>query len=166
MCAESVTERDVEMVEQDFLCELQGDLATVACYAATELDRLASGKTPTLRSVPRLIDMLQSSVVKVSEPTSPSSLVDPATAAAINGALLDYNPRLKGSLDTLTEVIDETSKMIDELQRVIDEPKEYGRKGNAKLKEMRSFFLALSRRAISCEEPMDESEQEYFTWNL
>ncbi len=142
--------------------ELQGDLATVSCYAATEIDDFLLERAGHFEAVRRLIGMLRKSIVSVPEPASPKSLIDPTTAVAMKHALLDSDPGLEPSLTTIDELVREAGRVTDALTRIADNPREFGPEKRPEIEKLRSLCLSLANRALALEEPLDEREPEQF----
>lgn len=144
--------------------ELQGDLATVSCYAATELDNLLLGRPRGLDAVRRLIEIISESIVSVAEPTSPRSLMNPATAVAMNHALLDSDLTRKESLNTVDQLIEASGRVTSMLSQAIENAQEVQEGQRQHLEKLRSLCLALSNRALAFEESVEEPEPDELAW--
>ena len=144
--------------EDAVIWELEGDLATVACYAAADLDYLLVTREGQVGAVERLIKMLRSSIPPASECSDPSSLVDPLTVMTINHALSASRESGNKSITTLKHLVDEASGILDTLDEVSRDPQSFVDKKREEMERMRGFCVALSRSALSCEphpyEPM------------
>lgn len=131
------------------------DLPSLSCHAAAELDNIILGRATDLAATRQLTKLLSEDVSPGSLLPTPSSLLpDPVTAVimtqAIDDALLSVSP-----LSTLHEVAAEAKKIQHRLQSVVDAPQMQDEKD---LREMRSFCLALSKRAST------RQQQGFETW--
>ncbi len=152
---------DQGMPNNQSLWEMRGDLATVSCYAATEIDNLLLGRPGKYRAVRRLMEILNDSLISVPDPASPRSLMDPSTAVAMSYALLDADPEMKVPFKTITEVITEAKRVWNRLAAIVkEEPGAVPQEELAELERLRSLCLALSDRALAFDEPLDEPEVE------
>lgn len=155
------TGQAVPRTGQQGLWELQGDLATVSCYAATEIDDLLLGRPSGFDAVRHLVEILRSSLVSVADPASPRSLMDPTTAVAMNHAIVDSDPQMKAPLKTITEVVREAKRISEGLSAIAEEqPKTVASERRVEVERLRSLCLALANRALAFEEPLDEQEPE------
>lgn len=125
---------------------LQRDLPSLACRAAIELDNLILAEAGRLDAVSALGSTLQESLTEVAEPASPSSLLNPTTAIVVNGAISDAK-RIE-PLGQLDELIGETKNITHAFDELLHDPDAFRKTRLSDLVEMRSFCLALSKRAF------------------
>jgi len=151
-----------EIHEGDVFWELQGDLATVSCYAAGEVDNLILGRANGFSAVKRLIEMIHEALFVQRMGASPESLIDPTTAVAMNRALERSDPALKDNLSTVDQLIEQSKKVAQLLERVSSDPDQVKRKKPEQLRKLRSLCIALSDNALAYEEPIDEVQPHTF----
>ena len=135
---------------------LEDDLATVSCYAATELDDLILERSRGVKYVSRLVELLRSSIPKTTEPLTVNGLVDPATIVVFSRALTDTKPALKESMRMLDAFVKEAEEVVRGLAAVCSRADEHVAGQCETLRGMRSFCVALSRHALSCRPPLEE----------
>ena len=144
----------------DFLpWELENDLATVSCYAAGEVDNLILKRSNGLGALRRLRQMIQSSLIDCGTSASGHLMVDPATAVAMNRALLLSGS--VGNLNTVDELINKSKQVAELLDRVAEKA-EREDQDIGELEKLRSLCLALSKSALAFEEPIDEIKSSEF----
>lgn len=151
-----------KMPEADVWWELQGDLATVSCYAAGEVDSLMLGRANGFSAVKRLLGMIREALFVERTGFSPESLIDPTTAAAMNHALESTDPTLKGNLKTVDQLIQQSHKVARLLERVSKNPNQVKADKPTELKKLRSLCIALSGSALAYEAPIDEGQPQTF----
>ena len=154
--------KNKEMHEGDVFWELQGDLATVSCYAAGEVDNLILGRANGFSAVKRLMEMIHEALFVQRMGASPESLIDPMTAVAMNRALERSDPALKDSLSTVDQLIEQSEKVAQLLERVSSDPNEVKKKKPKELRRLRSLCVALSDSALAYEDPIDEVQPHTF----
>ena len=130
---------------------LERDLPSLACRAAVELDNLSLGRSTGLESVRKLSLSLQESLPEVADFASPSSLFDPTMAIVVNGAISDA--RQAEPIRQMTKLLSETKTITDRLDNLLQDPDEFCRTSLDQVKELRSFCLALSKRAFGSKRP-------------
>jgi hypothetical protein len=156
MCA--TTDAD-EREECAILEEFERDLPSVACRAAIELDNLILDRSTGLRAVHTLVRDIEESFTTIKEPASPNSLLNPTTAVVINGAIRDSMEEAPPK--SISGLVEEAAKIVVRLKNVLADPSTYRTTRSAELEQMRSFCLALSRRASAFE----PSRHEARSWN-
>ena len=125
---------------------LKHDLASLSCRAAGELDALRLNRQHSFSAIESLLTCLDESIVNVTDPSSPSSLLNPTTAVIVNAAIGDV--RGEGPLNHVTELVTVTSAITRRLKELLSDPEGF-RDGNfTRLAEMQDFCLALSKRAF------------------
>lgn len=125
----------------DVLEKYEGDLASLACRAASEIDDLIIGQTPTFVAVKRLSEILS----KLTGTSSPSSLVDPTTAVILNRAIGSAN--LQVSKRSVDELLQETKRVTRILDGLAGEPDRFRTERITELKDLLTICLSLSRQA-------------------
>lgn len=143
---------------ENFDWSLEGDLATVSCYAATDLENLIVANSSRLTAVTKLTEILRTSMPSLAESVAPRSLVDPVTVVAVNRALSDTSPHLQDSINNLQSLVKEAQNIREQLEQVLASPLDFRRGRLDELKKMQSFCLALSRSALSYEPAFDEPQ--------
>jgi hypothetical protein len=124
---------------------VENDLPTVACHAAIELDNLILDRPIGLSSVDRLRFLLSESIPPERDPNSPNWLRDPTAVVVVNRALGDEPSRKP--ISTVGELVREAGELVAQLAELIRDPSAFRTSNAAELNKMRSFCLALSRRA-------------------
>ena len=138
--------------EQNAISEtLERDLPSLACRAAVELDNLGLGRSSGLESVRKLSLSLKKSLPEVADFASPSSLFDPTMAIVVNGAISDT--KQAEPIRQMAELLGETKNITDRLENLLQDPDEFCRTSLDQVKELRSFCLALSKRAFGFKRP-------------
>jgi hypothetical protein len=158
----SARNKEMNTHEEDVWWELQGDLATVSCYAAGEIDSLILGHQNGFSAVKRLLGMIREALFVERTGFSPESLIDPTTAVAMNHALEGTDPTLKGNLKTVDQLIQQSHKVVKLLDRVSKNPSQVKREKPDQLKKLRSLCIALSGSALAYETPIDEVQPQTF----
>jgi len=153
---------DKEVHEGDVFWELQGDLATVSCYAAGEVDNLILGRANGFSAVRRLTGMIHEALFVQRTGASPESLIDPTTAVAMNRALERSDPALKDNLNTVDQLIEQSRKVAELLERVSRDPIQVKKKRPEELRKLRSLCIALSSSALAYEDPIDDVQPHTF----
>jgi hypothetical protein len=146
----------------DALWELQNNLATVACYAAGEVDDLILDRPNGFVAVRRLLRMIKDALFGETFQGSPESLIEPTTAAAMNRALGHSNPALKDNLKTVDQLLAESRRVALSLEGVVKDPNRMKREEPAELERLRALCIALSDSALACAEPIDEGQPQTF----
>jgi hypothetical protein len=129
---------------------LENDLPTVACHAAIEIDNLLLDRSGDFLSVQRLVSFISESIPLEHDPTSPNWLRDPTAVAVVNRALSDAATRKP--ISTVDELVREAGDLLQQFRELLRNPQEFKNSHTAKLAEMKSFCLALSRRATAAKE--------------
>ena len=141
------------------LWELESDLPSIASLAAIELDRLALKRETNLEGVSRLIEVISNSITGVAEPASPSSHLNPSTAVAVNQAIADS--KFSDLSAQLANLLEEAGKITSLLNEARQAPDQFRESNFEALKQMRSFCLALSRRALASERALIDIRPEH-----
>jgi len=138
--------------EQNAIFEtLERDLPSLACRAAVELDNLNLGRSSSLENVQKLSRSLKESLPEVADFASPSSLFDPTMAIVVNGAISDT--RQAEPIRQMAKLLDETKNITDRFENLLRDPTEFCRTSLDEVKTLRSFCLALSKRAFAFKGP-------------
>jgi hypothetical protein len=124
---------------------LESDLPTTACLAAIDLDNLFVGQGSDLEGVRGLLGNLARSVTRAEQPDSPSSLLDPTAAVALHQA---FGDALQPRPGNLTELVHEASLITKKLEALLANRDALSPND---VRELRSFCLALSKRALAGE---------------
>jgi hypothetical protein len=138
---------------------LEGDLASLACQAAIELDNLILDRSTTLDSVRRLVATIAESVPESMDVFSPSSLLDPTAVLVLNRAIGDTVP---GKAPTrVDELVRQASRMMQQLSEMIANPGHSRVSRLPELKQMRSLCLAVSKHASAATPSPEERIPEH-----
>ena len=135
----------------------ENDLATVSCYAATELDNCILNRNDKFYAVNRLVTMIKQSIISFSRSSQPSYAIDPNAALAMNRALEDFDPALKTSLKTIDQLIEKSEEAMKKLEMLMGGTKQFN---PDELKSLRTLCISLSKNAFACEEPLDDIDSE------
>jgi len=130
---------------------IRRDLSSLACRAAIEIDNLILERSSDLQALPLLAKTLRDDLIDIPEPTSPSSLLNPTTAIVVNGAISEASR--KAPLRLLDEVVGEAKSITAQFDSVLQDPQGFRSQSLDDLENMRSFCLALSRRAFGFQRP-------------
>ena len=145
------------------LWESKIDLPLLANHAAIELDNLIRKKREDLKAVNKLIEVISRELVlSSSDPTSKITLVqlNPATAVALNYAINDS--KLSTTTQTkISDVIRETRQVVQCLRRVVENPQKALEEEPEKIEQLKSFCLALSKRALARKLPRYKTESRH-----
>ena len=133
--------------------ELQEDLATVACYAAGEVDDTILEREKDFKAVELLIEIINNLIVR-NQSHSRKCIVDPRTAMVIGQALEHSYP--EESIDTVDELIIASRRIVNLLKQLVTNPQKIQKNKKSELKKLRGFCLALSDSALAYEKPIDE----------
>jgi hypothetical protein len=131
--------------QEDVIRPLRSDLPLLACDAAFELDNLILGRPTGLESVKRLRETLAELLTDYSGPSCPSSLFNPTMALALNNAISDA--RQQEPVRRLAELMDHAKQYAGQLERLV--ASHHSKFEEKELKELRTFCLALSKRAFA-----------------
>lgn len=148
-------------VAQD-LWEFYSDVPSLACHAAIELDNLIRGKGTGLNAVIQLAEVIsQDMALSKSDATGiiSSAYLDSATAVALNYAIADYNRST--TPDELHKLITETKEVVQCLRKLVENPKRALEEKPEKVKQLKYFCLALSKRALALEVPQYQEESQH-----
>ncbi len=139
--------RNAEPMPKDFeYWDMEGDLRSVANQAAIEIDNVIIDHANRLEAVRRLGQMLSSAVSQVENPDAPNSNLNPTTAIAVTCALSDSRQL---HITQLNELMLHTNEITQDLQRLATDPVRFKAGEMENLVKMRSFCLALSKRAAA-----------------
>ncbi len=141
----SVTEQD--MIFWGF----EEDLTSLACHAAIEIDNLILSKSDKMDAIKRLITVISNSglILDPSEETNgrPWTQLNPSTVVALNWAIDDA--KIAEKVDKIDELGKETRQIKNRLEVLSEDPQKELKKNAEKIKELRSFCLALSKRTLA-----------------
>jgi hypothetical protein len=135
---------------------LQEDMPSLACDAAIELDNLSRGRATELRAVEQLTERIRNSVMDFQDVTSPSSLFNPTAAVVMSGALSEF--RQTQPIRGLEELKGETEKVKVQLDELLKSPHAFAQSFPDQVSQMRTFCVALSRRASALLQPQQRKE--------
>jgi hypothetical protein len=121
-------------------------LARIACYAATELDRLRVNASTPLAYVVRLRE-----VISAEMGTPGESTFDPATITVFSWALTDSKLFQPSPTATIDDLLAEAKKVMEDLEAVTSEPANYRETHPQQLEVLRDVCLSLSRQASAYE---------------
>jgi len=144
------------------LFEFHFDLPSLACHAAIELDNLLRGKSTGLNFVMQLAEVIsQEMALSSGDTASIISLghLNPATAVALNYAFADSE--LSSSKTKISELIGEIRQIVQCLRRVVENPEKALTEEPTKVEQLKSFCLALSKRALAIETPQYQDETQH-----
>lgn len=141
------------------LWESRNDLPFLALRAAIDLDNLIGKRSEDLKAVNQLVEIIsQELVLSASEITSMAQL-NPATAVVLNYAIDDS--KISTAQTKITELIRETKQIINKLREVVENTQKGLKEEPKNLEQLKSFCLALSKRALDSEAPPYEEESQH-----
>ena len=144
-------------VDESVVCEFESDLPALSCRAAGELDNLLTGRGIQKDAVRRLAVLISSALPIVEESSLPRSLFDPTTVVVMRQAI-DDSAMTNKQLSTLNELVDQAGRIGDRLKGVAEDAEALKKRGPEEIKSLRSFCLALSKRASAQLPSIDEWE--------
>lgn len=140
---------------------IENDLSAIACSAAIELDNLILDRQIGFASVELLGSLLSESIPQEHDPASPNWLRDPTAAVVVNRALGDASSG--NGISTVDDLVRRAGELIERFAELVRDPAEFRRRQCAELEQMRSFCLALSRRASAAKKsPHDRVPEHRF----
>ena len=119
---------------------LEDDLPSLASRAALEFDDLASNRPTNTAAIERLTSRIESLV------TAQPNSIDTTLAVVLNQAIQDS--AFATSLNTVSDLIRESGRILGEMRSAISPPPRPD-----KIREMRKFCLAFSKKAMQYEDP-------------
>lgn len=150
----------LHVAEKTELWELEGDLSSVACHAAIELDNLLLGKATDLKEVQRLIRTIADVIPSVQEPSSIAPMLKNATTVVlIKRALHDSHPGT--SVTKVDELVTHAKQIAESLNQLVINPKAFTEIQSDELHRMRSFCVALSKHALGSERSRYQTKPEH-----
>ena len=137
---------------------LEYDLASLASHAAVELDNLILGRAERLDAVSYLARVILGSFASASKSAMRIPTFDPATAVVMRHAIVD-SEMAGPELTTINDLSKLAGRIRVNLERLGKDPESFRRQDQEQLKRMRSFCVALSRRASALDQSVDDIEQ-------
>jgi len=134
-----------EQRKREILDAFESDLRSIACRAAIELDNLILRRGNGLHGLGRLVSTIEESFTSIEKPASPDSLLNPTTAVVMNSAIRDSFAA--EPLKSIQELVERAKGIVGQLRRVLDAPDAFRTERPDELTRMRTFCLALSKRA-------------------
>jgi hypothetical protein len=143
--------------------EIEEDIPNLSCHAAIELDNLILRKSNTFEAAHQLIEAILKSGLSSTNGAQtngrPYAYLNTATALAFDGAIRDSKPNY--SKTTVQDLIKEVDDFVDTLKLIIADPQRALKEYKKEAEELRSFCLALSKRALANEPPLYDVESEH-----
>ncbi len=148
--------------------EFGEDLPSLACDAAIELDNLILKRSKKLESVNRLITTIsEAGLVRNHDEEGVIGfryidVIDPLMALVLNGAIGDS--KFSISKETVQELLGEAKKLTMKLKNIVSDPEKASGEEIEETKRLKSFCLALSKRALLNEPALHDFELEHPPW--
>jgi len=141
------------------LWESRVDLPFLALRAAIDLDNLIGKRSEDLKAINQLVEMISQELVLSACETTSMAQLNPATAVVLNYAIDDS--KISTAQTKISELIRETRQIVQSLREVAENTQKALAEEPETIEQLKSFCLALSKRALASEAPSYEEESQH-----